>query len=94
MSQARSTSSHTLGAALERDRLERRVSRIAVAVAALRQRASEHRREPGTAPQPIGQAIADFEAQIAALNARLWDLGHDWGSTPVREWSGSDDDGN
>ncbi len=94
MSQARSTSTHTLAATLERDRLERRVSRIAVAVAALRQRASEHQRELGPAPQPIRQAIADFEAQIAALNARLRDLAHDWGSTPVREWSGSDDNGN
>jgi hypothetical protein len=74
---ARSTSTHTLGATLERDRLEHRVSRIGVAVAALRQRASEHRRGLGPAPQHIGKTIADFEAQIAALNARLRDLTHD-----------------
>jgi hypothetical protein len=74
VSQARSTSTQTLGATLERDRLEHRVSRIAVAVAALRRRATEHPRETQPAPQHIGRAIVDFEAQMAALNARLRDL--------------------
>jgi hypothetical protein len=73
----RSPFAHTLGAALERDRLEHRASRLAVAIAALRLRANEHRHELGTPPRHIGQAIADFEAQIAALTARLRDLSQD-----------------
>lgn len=93
VSQTRPTSTHTLGATLERDRLEHRVGRIAVAVAVLRQRASEHWRETGPPAQHIGQAIADFETQIAALTARLRDLAHDGGSTPVQERSDSDDNG-
>jgi hypothetical protein len=82
VSHARSTS--TLGAELERDRLEHRVNRIAFAIAALRERAREHRRELGGAPMHIRQAIADFEAQSAALNARLLDLADDRGSTQDR----------
>jgi hypothetical protein len=74
VSRARSTSTYTLGAALERDRLEHRVSRAAVAVAALRQVASVHRRGLGPPPPHIRRAIADFEAQIAAINARLQEL--------------------
>lgn len=90
MSQARSTSTSTLGAVLERDRLEHRVSRGAVAIAALRQLASAHRREP---PRHIRQTIADFEAQTAAMKARLQELAHDGGPNPVQEWSGSDENG-
>jgi len=63
-----------LGADLERDRLEHRIRRVTVAITALHQRASEHRAELGTIPRQLGQAIADFEAQIAAINARLRDL--------------------
>jgi hypothetical protein len=73
---ARSTSIYTLGAALERDRLEHRVSRIAVAIMVLRNVGSGDRREP---PKHVRQAIADFEAQSAAINARLQELGHDGG---------------
>jgi hypothetical protein len=62
---------HTLGAMLERERLEHRVRRLAIATAALRQRASAHRRDLGEPPRHIRQAIADFEAQLAALNDRL-----------------------
>jgi hypothetical protein len=81
-------STPTLGAALERDRLEYRVSRLALAIAALRQRANEHQHELGMRPRHIGQAIADFEAQIEALSGRLRDLDPDRsslasaGSTP------------
>jgi hypothetical protein len=90
VSQTRSSSNHTLGATLERDRLEHRVGRIAVAVAVLRQRASERRRGTGSPPQHIGQTIADFETQIAALNARLRDLGQDRSAnpSPELEWLG------
>jgi hypothetical protein len=71
VSQARSTSTYTLGAALERDRLEHRVSRVAVAVTVLRHLESDPRREP---PRHIRQTIADFEAQTAAMKARLREL--------------------
>jgi hypothetical protein len=63
----------TLGSELERDRLELRVRRATVALAALHQRASEH----GRAERParhLRQAIVDFEAQVEAMNARLRDL--------------------
>lgn len=81
VSQAQSTSTPTLGAMLERDRLEHRVNRIAVAIAALRERSREHRRELGGAPVHIRQAIADFEGQIATIDARLKDLAYDRGAT-------------
>jgi hypothetical protein len=80
MSATRPTSAHTLGAELERERLEHRLGRVTVAIAALRLRASEHRRELGEPPTHIRQAIADFEAQPAAMYARLRDLAHDRGS--------------
>jgi hypothetical protein len=78
-------SSHTLGEELERDRLERRARRVTVAVAVLRERVSRHRPELGTPPRHVLQAIADFEAQIEALSARLRDLGRDPASTQVQE---------
>jgi hypothetical protein len=90
VSQTRSSSNHTLGATLERDRLEHRVGRIAVAVAVLRQRASERRRGTGSPPQHIGQTIADFETQIAALTART--SARTGVPTPVQNWSGLVDD--
>ena len=78
-------SPHTLGEALERDRLERRVRRVTVAVAVLRDRVTGHRPELDTPPRHLLRAIADFEAQIEALSARLSDLGRDPVSTQVRE---------
>jgi hypothetical protein len=71
VSQAQSTTTYTLGAALERDRLEHRVSRIAAAITVLRHLESDHRREP---PRHIPQTIADFEAQTKAMKARLREL--------------------
>jgi hypothetical protein len=65
---------HTLGAALERDRLERRVRRMTVAVDVLRLREHENRREPGAPRRHLGQVIADFEAQIEAMTTRVRDL--------------------
>jgi hypothetical protein len=78
-------SPHTLGEALERDRLERRVRRVTVAVAVLRERVSRHRPEPGTPPRHLLHAIADFEAQLEALSARLRDLGGRPAWPPVQE---------
>ncbi len=77
MSATPHTSTHTLGAELERDRLARRVRRLTVAVGVLRQREREYRREPRSPRRYLGQAIADFEAQIEAMNTRLRDLGRD-----------------
>jgi hypothetical protein len=74
VSAARATTTATLGATLERDRLEHRVTRVAVAIAVLRQRGNERRREP---PKHIRQSIADFEAQTAAMKARLRELAHE-----------------
>jgi hypothetical protein len=65
---------HSLGAVLERDRLERRVRRVTVAIVTLRRRASEDRREAGGSPRLLRRAIADFEAEIEAMNGRLRDL--------------------
>ena len=76
MNHPRSTAAHTLGATLERDRLEHRMNRTVIAIAALRERAREHRGEIGGAPVHIRRVIADFEAQLAAMNARLRYLTH------------------
>jgi hypothetical protein len=85
MSVALPTSTRTLGAVLERDRLERRARRMAVTIGVLRIRESENRREPGAAQRRLGQAIADFEAQIEAINTRLRELGTDGPSIQVRQ---------
>ena len=76
-------SSHTLGAELERDRLARRVRRLTVAIGVLRQRESENRRQPSAPRRGLGQAIADFEAEIETMNARLRDLGMDGPSIEI-----------
>jgi hypothetical protein len=81
MSATRPTSTHTLGAELERDRLEHRASRVTIAIAALRQLAGEHRGQLGGAPVHIRRTIADFEAQLAAMDVRLRDLARDRGPT-------------
>jgi hypothetical protein len=78
-------SPHTLGEALERDRLERRVRRVTVAVAVLRELVRGHRSELGAPPRHLLRAIADFEAQIEALSARLGDFGRDPVSTQETE---------
>jgi hypothetical protein len=78
-------SPHTLGEALERDRLEHRVRRVTVAVAVLRARLTGHRPDPDTPPRHLLLTIADFEAQIEALSARLRDLGRVPVSTQVQE---------
>jgi hypothetical protein len=84
-------SAHTLGAELERDRLEHRVGRLAVAVAALRHRANQHRRELGAVPSHMRHAIADFEAQVAAMGARLGELDTEPPSTETKRGSSWDE---
>ncbi len=58
------------------------MSRAEVAIAALRQRESEHRQELGAPPRHIRHAIADFEAQITAMHARFKHLANDSGVDP------------
>jgi hypothetical protein len=83
MSATRPSFVRSLGADLERDRLERRVTRLTVAIATMRERASEHRPGPGAPPRHLRQAIADLEAQIESMNARLRELASGPGSTQV-----------
>jgi hypothetical protein len=54
---------------------------MTVVVESLRRRASEHERAE---PRRVRQAIADLEAQLAVMNARLRDLDHH-GGAPRRE---------
>jgi hypothetical protein len=61
----------TLGAEPERDRLERRVTRMRFALASLRRHANQHRRQFGTTPRQLQQAIAGFQTQILSIEARL-----------------------
>jgi hypothetical protein len=82
MSATSPTSTYTLGAELERDRLKCRVSRMTVAIGVLRER--DNRRRPGAPQRHLGQVIADFESQIRAMNARLRDLGVDGPSILIR----------
>jgi hypothetical protein len=84
LSATRPSFTRSLGADLEHDRLERRVTRVTVATAVLRDRASEDRRELGAPPRHLRQALADFEAQIESMNARLRELASVPGSTQVR----------
>jgi hypothetical protein len=70
MSTTQLHSAETIGAELERYRLERRTRRATLVVAALRERASD----ANTAPWHLFHLIADFEAQIKAMDARLRDL--------------------
>ncbi len=83
MSAAQHTPTRSLGAALERDRLERRAIRMTFAVGSLRQRATERERERGATPRHLQQIIVDFEGQIEAMTARLRELA--WERTSNRD---------
>ena len=74
MSAGRPAPIPTLRATLERDRIELRIKRMTVTITVLRQLASDRRRGSGETPPHLRRSIADFEAQIAALTARLRDL--------------------
>lgn len=91
MNRLRPHFSETLGADLERDRLERRVRRATVAISALRERANEHRCELGATPRQLRQAIADFETQIDEMNARLRELAPQPASTQIQRWRSPDE---
>ena len=93
MSQDGPSPTPTLAMTLERDRLEYRVSRVAAAVLSLRRRAGEHRRGLGAPPPRLRGAIADLEAQIASMQARLYELSPDHRPVAVLEGSGPDENG-
>lgn len=59
---------------LERHRLERRERRIAHVVAILRER-REALRGQGDVPAPLGDAIRDFDGELAQVRRRLDELG-------------------
>ena len=61
---------------VERDRLERRVRRMELAIAALRDRAVYRHPVIGTTPPPVHRAIKDFETKLADTRERLNKLGH------------------
>jgi hypothetical protein len=68
------TPSRSLGAELERVRLERRARRMTVAIASLHLLANERGRELGATPRHLHRTLADFETQIDAMNGRLREL--------------------
>jgi chromosome condensin MukBEF MukE localization factor len=67
----------TLGTDLERDRLAQRARRIRAAVAELRRHAEGQLADADTRKRRILQAIAEFEAEVAALDRRLADLANE-----------------
>jgi hypothetical protein len=71
MDSAQHTPTRSLGAELERARLEHRARRLMVAIVSLRQLASESARERRATPKHLNHTLVDFEAQIDATSARL-----------------------
>jgi hypothetical protein len=61
------------GVELDRIRLKRRIREKRVAIAWMRRYMREER-EPSVAPGYVRRAIADFETQVEAMNARLLHL--------------------
>jgi hypothetical protein len=59
----------TLGARLERDRLQDRAARLDRVVTVLRARAYEY--GDGAAPTPLKHSLADFQRELAAVRQQL-----------------------
>jgi anti-sigma factor RsiW len=59
----------TLGAHLERDRLEERAARLDRVITALRARARAY--DSTTVPPPLSHSLTDFQVELAAVRARL-----------------------
>jgi hypothetical protein len=66
--------SMTLGDELERDRLTRRAQSVSVVVAELRRQVGSDRAEAHPANRYLLDAIAKFETELAAIDARVIDL--------------------
>lgn len=60
----------TIGAALERQRLEHRAHRVQRVLIALEERVAV-RREQGPVPTPLREAIRDFRRELRAVRDRL-----------------------
>jgi hypothetical protein len=66
------TANHiTLGAKLERERLQHKERRLESVVRELHQRAEARRRQAGFVPAPLGHALRDFELELRSLRERL-----------------------
>lgn len=61
----------TLGAYLERHRLEQRVLRLEQVVAALRARAHDRGASGGGVPAPLAASLADFQRELAEVRKAL-----------------------
>ena len=70
---AASVPQDTIGAALERHRLEHRAIRLQLALGALR-RISDARTAQGAVPVPLHRAIATFSQELADVHDRLTEL--------------------
>jgi hypothetical protein len=70
----RRTRGGTLGAMLEKDRLEDRTKRLCAVIVALCRRADQQQTERGRSGRHIHVAIADLEAELVAIDLRLQDL--------------------
>jgi hypothetical protein len=75
----------TLGANLERDRLTQRARRVRAVIAALRRQTGGGRATAHASDRHIRQAIAEFEAELTTIDARLSDLAT--GATPAQRRS-------
>jgi hypothetical protein len=70
------------GTNLERDRLTRRARRVAAVISALRQLAGGQDADADGGERHVHQAIKEYEAEVATINARLNELGA--ADTPAR----------
>jgi hypothetical protein len=59
----------TLGARLERDRLEERAARLDQVVTALRSRARAY--DDAVVPAPLSHALTDFQRELDAVRSQL-----------------------
>ena len=69
---------------LEHERLECRVRRIELAIAALRDRAVYRHPVIGTTPPPVHRAIKDFETKLAGAREQLNKLGYPGSTRDLR----------
>ena len=61
----------TVGAQLERDRLQHRATRLHAVIAALRRRADEERAEGARRAPGLAIALDDFERELDAVRSQL-----------------------
>jgi anti-sigma factor RsiW len=63
------TAPATLGAHLERDRLEERAARLDRVITALRARVRAY--DDGAVPPPLSHSLTDFEHELSRVQSRL-----------------------